>query len=363
MRVYEEAVPLARKLGDPWVLFTALIDSGGAVRKHDPATAYQHWEEAQTVARASGDRAGEAILQNARANAERSENNLPAARLHFEEAVRVERQARDPLGTCMALNGLARLALDDGDTQTARSLTIQFMRLNPPLMHRKSGLLKLVQIALAEGAVDDAREHLMEALVLAKAYGDRMHNAEILDAVAEVIEAYGNNPRLALSIAAIVEAVWTPVPWARMTLETPDRARWLARLERSIPADALTAWRAQGRELSLDEAMRLAETELRLIGDAPASVDDAGPLTPRQRQVAVLVAQGLTNRQIARELVITERAAANHIEHILNRLSVNTRTEIGVWASEQGLLAKKPNKPTKPTALTLARRIGSGGVR
>jgi DNA-binding NarL/FixJ family response regulator len=107
--------------------------------------------------------------------------------------------------------------------------------------------------------------------------------------------------------------------------------------------------------------MRLAETELKHMDDGAASVDyGTEQLTPRQRQVAILVAQGLTNRQIARELVVTERAAANHIEHILNRLQMNTRTEIGVWAAEQGLL---PKKPKKPTTLTLVRRVRSSTAR
>jgi non-specific serine/threonine protein kinase len=363
-RFYAEAVPLARQLDDPWLLFVALIDSSNEARyRGDSATADRRWEEALAITRATGDGAGEAVLLVSLASRERRSGDLSAARAHYEEAVALERQARDPLGTCMALDGLATMALDEGDTQTARALTLQYMRLNPPLVYRKSGLLKLVQIALAEGAVDDAREHLMEALTLAKAYGNRVHNAEILDAVAEVIEAYRNNPRLALSLAAMVEAVWAPAGWARQSLDMPTRTRWLARLERSIPADALTAWRMEARELSLDEAMGLAENELRLMGDTPAPVDDAEPLTPRQRQVAVLVARGLTNRQIARELVITERAAANHIEHIMNRLHVNRRTEIGVWASEQGLLAKQPNQPAKRTALKLVPRTTSGSSR
>jgi DNA-binding NarL/FixJ family response regulator len=45
-------------------------------------------------------------------------------------------------------------------------------------------------------------------------------------------------------------------------------------------------------------------------------------LTPRQQEVAVLVARGLTNRQMAERLVVSERAAAAHVENILNRLGV-----------------------------------------
>jgi non-specific serine/threonine protein kinase len=51
-----------------------------------------------------------------------------------------------------------------------------------------------------------------------------------------------------------------------------------------------------------------------------------------------LVAQGWTNRRIAERLLITERTAAAHIEHILHRLDFTSRTQIGVWAAEHGLL-------------------------
>jgi DNA-binding NarL/FixJ family response regulator len=68
--------------------------------------------------------------------------------------------------------------------------------------------------------------------------------------------------------------------------------------------------------------------------------EDVGALTPRQKEVAILVGQGLTNRQIAERLVVSERAAAAHVENILNKLGVGSRTQIAVWASERKLLAK-----------------------
>lgn len=57
-----------------------------------------------------------------------------------------------------------------------------------------------------------------------------------------------------------------------------------------------------------------------------------GPtLTPRQLEVAALVAQGLSNRQIAGRLVITERSAESHIERIRDRLGFRSRAQIAVW--------------------------------
>jgi non-specific serine/threonine protein kinase len=50
-----------------------------------------------------------------------------------------------------------------------------------------------------------------------------------------------------------------------------------------------------------------------------------------------LLARGRTNRQIAAELVIAERTAERHVENILGKLGLERRTQIGVWAVQQGL--------------------------
>jgi len=55
------------------------------------------------------------------------------------------------------------------------------------------------------------------------------------------------------------------------------------------------------------------------------------PLTPREREVAELVAQGLTNRQIAARLCLSERTAQNHVQHILTKLHLSNRSQIAVW--------------------------------
>jgi non-specific serine/threonine protein kinase len=65
---------------------------------------------------------------------------------------------------------------------------------------------------------------------------------------------------------------------------------------------------------------------------------DRTALTSRERQVATLVARGRTNRQIATELVVTEATAAKHIEHILDKLGLNSRAQIAAWAAKHCLL-------------------------
>jgi DNA-binding CsgD family transcriptional regulator len=67
----------------------------------------------------------------------------------------------------------------------------------------------------------------------------------------------------------------------------------------------------------------------------PVPGGHATHLTPREREVALLLARGLTNRQIADSLVITERTVAAHVEHILGKLGFTSRTQVALWAVEQ----------------------------
>jgi len=60
-------------------------------------------------------------------------------------------------------------------------------------------------------------------------------------------------------------------------------------------------------------------------------------LTPREREVAALVAEGLTNREIAERLVISERTAEGHVEQIRNKLGFNNRSQVAAWATATGL--------------------------
>jgi DNA-binding NarL/FixJ family response regulator len=91
------------------------------------------------------------------------------------------------------------------------------------------------------------------------------------------------------------------------------------------------AWSA-GRELGLEEA--LAEALATAADQSLAPVQErTSPLTAREAEVAALIARGLTNRQIAERLVIAPRTADNHVQHILDKLGLSTRTQIAAWAT------------------------------
>jgi DNA-binding CsgD family transcriptional regulator len=127
------------------------------------------------------------------------------------------------------------------------------------------------------------------------------------------------------------------------------RQRTVGRLQSGPGAASFSAAWAQGRALSLDEAVTyaLADNEPS-VPDATAArqagtVTDPGPLSPRELEVAALVARGLSNREIATQLGITERTSGAHVEHILDKLDFASRTQIGVWAAEHVLLVSAPS--------------------
>lgn len=84
------------------------------------------------------------------------------------------------------------------------------------------------------------------------------------------------------------------------------------------------AWN-QGQQLSLEQAIAYARaTEVRISTmDQPATA-----LTPREREIAMLLAQGLSNRQIATRFTIAVRTVDTHVSNILNKLGLTSRKQI-----------------------------------
>jgi non-specific serine/threonine protein kinase len=85
-----------------------------------------------------------------------------------------------------------------------------------------------------------------------------------------------------------------------------------------------------GRMLSLAEIVAAAETTK---ASSPIESHRAGQtrLTAREREVALLVAKGMSNREIAEALTISQRTAESHVEHILTKLNLPNRTQLATW--------------------------------
>jgi DNA-binding NarL/FixJ family response regulator len=86
----------------------------------------------------------------------------------------------------------------------------------------------------------------------------------------------------------------------------------------------------------LHEAARLISRQ-EPLSPRRAAKGAFGGLTEREREVAALITQGKSNREIAEILVVNYRTIEKHVENMLSKLGFASRTQIAVWASEKGL--------------------------
>jgi len=75
------------------------------------------------------------------------------------------------------------------------------------------------------------------------------------------------------------------------------------------------------------------------------AADELATLTRRQQEVAICIAEGLSNAEIAQRFMLVEGTVANHVEAILRRLQLSSRTQIAVWAVERGLYRSDQDEP------------------
>jgi DNA-binding NarL/FixJ family response regulator len=112
-------------------------------------------------------------------------------------------------------------------------------------------------------------------------------------------------------------------------------------LKDAEPDEVAGAVRAARRgEVHLDPAVARQLTASLRRGP---SADPKALLTAREREILVLVARGMANKEIAAELVISERTARTHVSNILAKLGLSSRTQAALWAVREGLAAPLDN--------------------
>jgi len=116
---------------------------------------------------------------------------------------------------------------------------------------------------------------------------------------------------------------WGRLGLARALGGSGDRAR-AVELARAAADEA--------RRLDMPGLLRAADA---FLAGSAAQARAEDPLTPREREVAGLVAQALSNREVARTLVLSERTVESHVRSILAKTGLTTRTELTRWYLQQ----------------------------
>jgi DNA-binding CsgD family transcriptional regulator len=268
--------------------------------------------------------------------------DLAAARALAEEIRAISRAAGDRMMSSLALSYLTRMALAAGDAELGRRLAGESLGYAreigfKPNIVAASGLLG--DAARQRGDHAAAWSHYQESLRLARDQGNRAALALALIRLAGFWTVQGQHHLAARYFGAVerwrdLAGAGQPDWYAR---ERHDQDVAATRAELGEAAFA-AAW-AEGRALRLEEAVAEAMATASPVA-TPATAGEAapGPLTGREREVAGLVARGLTSRQMAAALSISPNTAERHVENILNKLGLNSRAQVAAWAVAHGLM-------------------------
>jgi predicted ATPase/DNA-binding CsgD family transcriptional regulator len=346
---HEQGLATARLVGDLGQVFSNLHDAGwGALYRGEYAFARQWFGEAVATARMARDRLCESWGLCCLGFVAYQEADAPLAGTHGEEALSLARTVDEPWVIGCALNLLSYAAFAKGDLGAARRLADQSLTLLRQVGHQLRmayTLDALGHIALVQAQHAEAKAQFAECLTVYQETRDAAGIAQCLDGFAAVAAAQVQTDRairLVAAAAALRECIGAPLH----PLQRERRDGWLGPLRRTVGEDAFTQSWARGHALMIEEAVALAlgDSEPAVCAASTNALDTqpSSPLSPREQEVAGLLGEGLSNRQIAERLVITPRTVAAHIEHILDKLGFTSRTQIALWAAEHSLVRQDP---------------------
>jgi DNA-binding CsgD family transcriptional regulator len=261
--------------------------------------------------------------------------NAAGARHFLDEAEAIAAEADDHVATIELIQAQTVHASFEGDMKTVSAKSSEGARLSRDagdLLLLGSMLRNLATVALLEGDTGAVTARLSDALHLARQIDDRFAEYYVLSAYAYQAAVSGH-PRRAAQLFGAAASVAAGAGADDRGPHTPSLAEARESATRALGEAKFGAAFEAGKRLTRQAALRLALGESHDQEIATAHGSEIGPLARRQVEVAQLVAEGLSNKQIAAMLLISDRTVATHVGHILDKLGFKSRAQIAGWIS------------------------------
>lgn len=327
----EQNLAMFREMDDPWGIATALVVLGNAARvQGDYTRARAALEESLGLFRSLDDASGTAAALHFLGLVARDQGDYARADAAGRESLRLSRERHDTSRAAFSLHLLGLVARDQCDHARTEALfqeSLALFREVEDTWGITAALVSLGVTARLRGDNARAATLLQESLRRRRDLGDKAGIAESLEGLAAVAAAWGEAPRAARLLGAgeaLRKSTGMRFPPAHEADCTRTAEAVLRRLGKTAFHAAHTAGLRMDSDGAIDEALGLAPPVPSASAGARrrASGAAAGLLTRREREVAALIAEG---------------TAANHVQHILNKLGVSSRAQIAAWAVARGL--------------------------
>jgi non-specific serine/threonine protein kinase len=318
--------------------------------QHDRAEARSLIDASVAAWRAAGSGRGLASSLSMMGMLARHEGDRELARRSCTEALVIYETAPDPWGERLALGVLGWLAEDEGDHATAQQLleaSLDKAREARSPTDIALQLNNLGIVALRQGDDDVSEAHHVAALTLTRQVDAHEPMACALEGLAAVAASRGDHMRAAWLVGAAT-ALRSEISSPRIAQFDEEHRRLLPKLYAALGDDAFARAAGEGAAAVLDDVVVVAldTGDRREPGGArPASGRHLGGprspgavvLTSRQAAYLRLLAEGCTNRAIARALVVSETAVEQMLVRLYVRIGVRNRAEAVRYAYEHGL--------------------------
>ena len=258
--------------------------------------------------------------------------DLEAAKRYLGEAEAITQGLDDFPATIELVLSQSVHAMFQGDLEAVRALSAEGVALSREagdLYQLENMFRNLGVAAMVSGDLHAANSWFGQALQVARRVDNRLGQYWGLSA-AGWYAANGGRARAAAQLLGAADALCTQTG---ATLGTPTTSFVAAARQLAVEALGAAAFDAEfetGQHLSREVALRLALGEAAPLDASGSERFAAGSLAKREVEVAQLLAEGLSNRQIGTRLFISEATVASHIRHIMDKLGVNSRSQIAV---------------------------------
>jgi predicted ATPase/DNA-binding CsgD family transcriptional regulator len=335
----EEALAIARAAGDDHLVAELLYERAWLLlRQGQAGAALPLIEQGLGLARRLGEGHLTARLLSARSHATYAAGDHAGAARDAAESLRLSRQAGDRLHVGAMLGNLGLYELSTGDLDAARRHLGESLDIARALNDRYDVVYETFNLGLAEylsGSPDAAEALFAESLDLARRTGMRSSTAYALLGLA-LAGRGGADPGWSARLHGAADQTLADLGHALEPLEARLADLDRQRLRAAMGAEAFQAGYTAGRTL---DPRVLAELGRTARPPRPAGSGDAvTALTPRELDVLKLVAQGLSNSDIARRLVLSEHTVHRHLANILRKLGLSSRAAAAAWGARTGLV-------------------------
>jgi predicted ATPase/DNA-binding CsgD family transcriptional regulator len=342
----EEALAIARAADDERLVAEVLVERAWVLlRQGQAGAALLLIESGLGLARRLGELHLTARLLSARAFAAYHAGDPAGAARVTGEALRLFRQAGDRLQAGQMLGNLGYHELAAGDLDAARRHQAEALDIARELNDRSDMVYETFNLGLAEylgGSPEAAGALFAESLDLARRTGMRSQVAYALVGLALIWADPGWSARL----HGAADQAFADLGHSIAPLEGRLADRDRQRLRAALGAEAFEAEYAAGRGLDLARAADLARSAspaepasaLASEPDLAVPAEAETVLTLRELEVLKLVAQGLSNPDIARRLGLSEHTVKRHLANILRKLNLPSRAAAAAWGARTDLV-------------------------